>query len=162
MSLGLGTVGGQALATVLSDAGIAPSSQRLGDKYFRPQEQPWHPGSFVWAGVQGPNVQPPDHKTYILTTQEYPLDHPRGFLYAGVQGPNVRVPVTDRIFIAQELPWHPGSFVQPGIQGPNVRPPIRDFVFTRQEYPLDHPTGFVVRGGQFPTPGDYTFVITLH
>jgi len=111
------------------------------------QEQPWHPGPIVKAGVSGQNVRTPvsDH---ALSTQEAPY-HPGPQAQSGVQGPNVRAGTSDRAASTQEIPWHPVATVRAGVQGPNVRSGTSDRAVSVQEQAW-HPVGTVRPGVQGP------------
>jgi hypothetical protein len=97
-------------------AGVTPGNtasppQVKSDLILR-QEQPWHPGSRFWWGVQGPNVEAP--VTYeLILRQEQPW-HPGSFLWAGrQQAGNVAPPDAGQVVLltTQQQPWHPPSFL---------------------------------------------------
>lgn len=94
--------------------GTAPVVRPIAAPILVRQEAPWHPGSWVAAGVQGPNVRPPVSDR-IITTQEMPRQ-PASTFSSGVPAAVAQQPPrTDRVLTAQESPWHPSSFLRPSI-----------------------------------------------
>lgn len=75
------------------------------------QEQPFHPGSFTRASIQGPNVGPHEIKNYIASVQERPF-HPGPFLWNNLYAK--KVPNKDFITSSQEQPFHPRGQVKFG------------------------------------------------
>lgn len=77
------------------------------DDIILKQEQPYHPPSFFWRGIDGPDVRFPV-VNYVFLTQEFPF-HPGSSFWLGVPPRNVAAPgvVSDRILMVQEQPFHP-------------------------------------------------------
>lgn len=103
------------------------------------QEQPFHPGSRAWAGVQvqEPNIAPRDR--YVVTRQEQPW-HPGPALQAGVPGPDIRPYPAKIVSFGPERPDHPPSRFWKGRHPDNVAaPPQIGRAIVGQEQPYHPP-----------------------